>query len=74
MVFGFITLLEPGFDSGFIFRFESDFGFVVSNLIPPDEKKIGFENELAFIEFAIIIYVVFIANHLNENPGPVVMT
>ena len=66
MFFWFPGLLEQGFDSGFDLRLESDFGFVVSNLIPPDENKGGFENELAFIEFSVIIHVVLMANHLEK--------
>ena len=61
-------------DHGFELRLESDFRFVVNNLIPPDENKRGFENELAFIEFSVIIHVVLMANHLNKNSRLVIMT
>ena len=66
MLFMFLGLLKPGFNLGFYLRLESDFEFVVSNLIPPDENKGGFENELAFIEFSVIIHVVLMANHLEK--------
>ena len=64
MFFEFPGLLDPGFDSGFDLRLASDFGFVVSNLIPPDENKRGFENEL---EFSVIIHVFLMANRLKKT-------
>ena len=74
MLFMFLGLLEPGFNLGFYLRLESDFEFVVSNLILPDENKRGFKNELTFIEFSVIVHVVLIANHMHKNSRPVVMT
>ena len=48
-------------------------GLLVSNVIPLDDNKRGFENEHAFIEFSVIIHVVLMSNHLNKSSRLVVM-
>ena len=73
MFLRFPGLLEPVFDSGFDLRLESYLGLLVSNVIPPDDNKRGFENEHAFIEFSVIIHVVLMANYLNKSSRLVVM-